>query len=724
MQRNVFPQAQRENFLKLLEKDLAKTQDEETISADESFLRVCLEYLGFDVDHGYLTDGKSDHGFDFVEVTEREATIFQAKSFEFDGVIESQRIIGGDYLTDLRQILDVCKDLEKLPSKANAKLKEALQALRTEIGRALIARKQATSPAANDTNGADEPIYTISIRLVVLAKGFTPQAENELSAIENTDHFLFGGARVRVSIYPYFIDDLLEENWRRQNTKWRDKGGKEKNQIDLTVVGDVIRDRKSLVFFTRANDLVRAYEDLGYQIFEPNVRAEIRESAVNKEIRKTITTPKGRSEFKHLNNGITIICKGVTTKGSKNSPTGFSARYPGIVNGLQTVKSLYDGFSSLETPEAQQDFVENCHVLCRLHEEGAVKQIANLIKATNNQNPMRPRNLRSNDPEQIAYERMFADLGWFYERKEGAWRAFRDDPDRWPGMAGKGKSAFITPSGKERRVDNDNLAQAWLAFIGFATEAINEKRSIFQDDDYYNLIFLTRTIKHGFDYDFKPKNEKLNSEAVNRSPSAAAFLLSFLCRESADCLVPSRSENRLLALKRHGIDPEDTSKDEQDKTLDQDEVYIKGRLVRGMLTLFGEFVGFILFRSLGEGLHDKAIKVLNSGSLKAAFKDLKFETMRENWTNDKIPANDLILMYFGAFDHCATALIMDGSWMRGYNDAPVKNKYIYSIRTRQHLLNELLELDKKVARTEHTRAWADGFNSAKGVFAFTKAILS
>jgi hypothetical protein len=62
------------------------------------------------------------------------------------------------------------------------------------------------------------------------------------------------------------------------------------------------------------------------------------------------------------------------------------------------------------------------------------------------------------------------------------------------------------------------------------------------------------------------------------------------------------------------------------------------------------------------------------------------------------------------------ALYENSSWLRGYNDAPVKNKYIYSVQTRRQILEELLELDKRFGRTEWVRDWADGFNEKKGVF--------
>ncbi len=55
---------------------------------------------------------------------------------------------------------------------------------------------------------------------------------------------------------------------------------------------------------------------------------------------------------------------------------------------------------------------------------------------------MKPRNLRSNDPEQLIYEQLFAELNWFYQRKEGAWRAFKGSHKGWPKLGGKQPKDF------------------------------------------------------------------------------------------------------------------------------------------------------------------------------------------------------------------------------------------------------------------------------------------
>lgn len=242
------------------------------------------------------------------------------------------------------------------------------------------------------------------------------------------------------------------------------------------------------------------------------------------------------------------------------------------------MKSLHDAFRRLPFDD-QSDFRENCLVLCRVHQEGAVKRPEQLVKATNNQNPMKPRNLRSNDPEQIAFETLFANSGWFYERKQGAWDAFKADPRAWRGLNGKRPESFNASGKRYRVVDNDLVGQNWLAFIGYSTEAINEKRTIFDKDEYYTLIFLKKTIQHGFDYGLRlTLDSRVWAEAENGSPAPDAMLSAYLCREVADYLALGRRENRDSAISRLGLNTK--TRDEQDRALDSDPEYQKQKILR------------------------------------------------------------------------------------------------------------------------------------------------
>jgi AIPR protein len=549
--------------------------------------------------------------------------------------------------------------------------------------------------------------------LLALGESFTNQAKTEFEMLANSS-IRYADIDVSIAATPVFIDDLLEELWSQRNDDWKDRTGTKKDKITLHVDGDVIKDSKTAIFYAKAYDFVDAFDSLGYQIFEPNVRSEIKSSKVNRAIRDTVSTAAGRRDFRHLNNGITVICDGYASRGPKDSPTAFELRKPGVVNGLQTVKSMHDAFKKLKHAD-QIDFQNNCLVLCRLHSPDSVRHIEDLIKATNNQNPMKPRNLRSNDPEQKAFESFFAEFGWFYERKEGAWSAFAADARGWKSLGGKKAEFFKTKSNGYRKVDNADIAQNWLAFIGFSTEAINQKRSIFAEDNLYSLIFLHRTIKHGFDYDFRlTRDSAVYLGAKENAADPTALLLATLIRDVADHLAPSRKENRERAIRN--LDLGSKSRDEQDRELDNDPGYQKGKMLRGMLTLFVEFVGFVLFRALGDRVHDRIPKLRNTPSMKAIFENLDYEPLVQRYAKRDFEKIDLMPVLYAAFEHCVGALYESPTWIRGYNDAPVKNKYIYSPTTRRQLFEELLELDKRFGRTEWVRDWADGFNEKKGIF--------
>ena len=183
---------------------------------------------------------------------------------------------------------------------------------------------------------------------------------------------------------------------------------------------------------------------------------------MNDAIRAQVATKRGIDEFKLLNNGITIICN------NRKSPANgkVDIHEPQIVNGLQTVTSLSEAYATLNQ-ELQQYFDENCYVLMRIYDHRAIGDMPKLVKATNNQNKMEPRNLVSNDPDQISFERAFAALGWFYERKDFAWAAFDKSETQWSSLKGL-KSRDFKAQGRAGRPCLRLLSGVLFVHLAFA----------------------------------------------------------------------------------------------------------------------------------------------------------------------------------------------------------------------------------------------------------------
>ena len=191
-------------------------------------------------------------------------------------------------------------------------------------------------------------------------------------------------------------------------------------------------------------------------------------------------------------------------------------------------------------------------------------------------------------------------------------------------------------------------------------------------------------------------------------------------REAADRLAVGRRENRETSIARLGLVGK--SRDEQDRALELDTTYQINKIIRGMLTLFVEFVGFVMFRALGDRLHTDGVRIIENGTFRELATRLDSSEMVAQYRQQRFQKDDLLPILFAAFDHCVKQLY-ESNWLRGYNDAAVKNKFIYSGRTRQQLLDELLELDKRFSRGDWVRSWADGFNEANGVLAHVRRTL-
>lgn len=280
------PDAQRPNLAKLLENELLREQEDAGVRPEEAFLRVALRTYGFDPDEGYQTDGSFDCGFDFVYVTQEETSVFQSKTIDIEDGIPLNSELDASYLADLRRIVEVLQNLDHLPKEANRTVVEALTSMRSEINR----RAFISARAGQERDGGldvldEEPEYRVNIYFYGLAKGFSSQAEDEFARFGGIAPIKYGPVQLTVAAHSVFIDDILAEKWQQRNVDWRDKSGRKKEEITINVNGDAILDAKSAVFFASAYDLVQAYDDLGYQIFEPNVRCELKESKVNQAIK-------------------------------------------------------------------------------------------------------------------------------------------------------------------------------------------------------------------------------------------------------------------------------------------------------------------------------------------------------------------------------------------------------------------------------------------------------
>jgi len=339
---------------------------------------------------------------------------------------------------------------------------------------------------------------------------------------------------------------------------------------------------------------------------------------------------------------------------------------------------------------------------------------------------MQPRNLRANQIEQITYERLFADLGWFYERKEGAWAAFKSDSQLWGTLKNKRPAEFMRGR-LVKSVDNEELAQTWLAFLGYANEAVHDRAAIFSSapgstKDYYELVFLRRPLSHGAEHNFKLDVKEAVADSFEGAPDPKLMLAAYLAREFARQVTPGARQHREEAVKRLKV--AGLPKDQQDQRLNDDNAYVDGLVLRAITYLFPEFVGYCLFKAFGPEVHTAGRRLLDNGTFKRLFAEADFKVIKEEIEQGRLELkpDDVLLVLWNLFRECLVKLIAS-SWRQQWMLAPNRTRFNHAPTTREALIRELNQLDEYVGETELIRKWAVGINKAGGVYKHLRAVL-
>jgi hypothetical protein len=699
----------RQSFIAILADEIRDRSIESSALFHRGAIDVLLEWLGYNSSDMHITEG-SDRGIDAWTSADSGLEIFQFKTHQPtpEGILNLSPF-NGHGVHDLERAQTFL--LQERPDNVRQQeLKRLLDLWHSHIYR-------------HKLDEVNNPL-SVMLHLVVLGDGLTSQAQAEFDAfraksltINNVDD-----APVQFHVVLHTVDHIIDGKWREQNRDWKDLKGKKFDRIQLTPRNEAfISDHANAIFYCATIDLVRAYDSLGYQLFEPNVRANIKNSSVNQAIRDSVMHQRTRRDFRFLNNGVTLVCDSFGTP-SKNRPQ-FSVLHPGVVNGLQTVVALHQAYQSLSDQD-KEDFEQNCWVLVRLLTSKAVEDITQVVRSTNNQNPMKARNLVSNNKEQLIYARVFAEqLGWFYEAKEGAWDAFDKDPQRWRPRLRKRPKDFRSGR-KVRRIDNANLAQEWLSFIGFAHEAVNEKKELFSSQRFYDLIFNRITLHHGFDYGFS--RERAVGDSEERSPDPSVMLTAFLAHRFAEEIPPSASQNRQEAKTRlsdrEGTDFSAMTRAEVDARLSLDDKFVLNQALKGMSFLFIEFVGFVFFRALGKEMHQYGQRVLKNHSLALLANDYDIETVRERINTETNDPYDVLAVLWFVFVETIEDML-NSSWGSSYRAANIKVRFIYSKETRERLHREIQNTDEYMKKRTVKKPWAIGVEEGQGLFDFVRGCI-
>lgn len=319
-------------------------------------------------------------------------------------------------------------------------------------------------------------------------KAANRELQHAIRAIWNL--FEKGQVRTTLHIVTNFTSPIKEERKKRINESFRNDYGAKVEFIGIEGVVERIIERRtheieadvqfsgkgyldwtdggirSLVGVVSARTLLDAISEKGEineTIFDENVRLYLKKRGkINKQI---FATASGDDSFKffYFNNGITVICDRFHY--NKTDSPVVKITNMQIVNGSQTVHALFD---VADDPDLAKNLT-SIYLLVRLYEVPSRQLGQDIATYTNSQNPVKGRDVLSNDPIQIILEEDLRTLGYFYSRKVNQ---FRDDPS----------------ADKDKIVDAEKLGQVLQAFyLGQPGAAKNKKKQIYES--IYSQIF-------------------------------------------------------------------------------------------------------------------------------------------------------------------------------------------------------------------------------------------
>ncbi len=156
----------------------------------------------------------------------------------------------------------------------------------------------------------------------------------------------------------------------------------------------------------------------GDRLLERNIRRYLgmMGNRVNEGIKETLLNPDQRPNFYFYNNGLTLTCTKFDYNALQREDHPVKVEGLQIINGGQTCKTIERTLNALNSTSKNLD---QAFVLVRLYQlpDDGADLVRRITYATNSQNPVDLRDLRSNDDRQRALEASIQDLGYRYRRQ-------------------------------------------------------------------------------------------------------------------------------------------------------------------------------------------------------------------------------------------------------------------------------------------------------------------
>lgn len=241
----------------------------------------------------------------------------------------------------------------------------------------------------------------------------------------------------------FYLDDIKNKFFNDEIHKMKNWDGKIVSVNKGTILNINSDDYKlqnvvdARYVFTPVQSLYEMYKKSivdKYPIFDENIREYLGNRGVNKAIYSTLLDDNERQNFFYYNNGITIICDSMTKIEtgvvSPRMSASFKIKNPQIVNGCQTVNSIYQALDNIDDDKLYDTF-KDTFVMAKIlqidkNNPEQTELYKKIVKYNNSQNSIDEKTFVKNTAEFIRLQREFKERGFLIQIKQSDKNIFQE----------------------------------------------------------------------------------------------------------------------------------------------------------------------------------------------------------------------------------------------------------------------------------------------------------
>ena len=361
-----------------------------TKKKSSAFVLLCMSTaLGLNLEEAaeLITEGGNDAGVDGIHISEVDDGEFTVTIFQ------------GKYKV---------KDLRGIANFPENGVQKAVNTVATLFDPAKkIELNKKIAPKVEEIRSLVRDGYIPSVRVVLCNNGtkWSEQAQNWINQSGFTED--------QVTWIHYNHDSIV-------SVLQRKKAIDDSIRLQGKAVIEDFKFRRVLVGKVAVSEIAELFNRHNDLLLERNIRRYLglHSNRVNSAIHETLVNEQKRDNFYFFNNGITMICRKFRHNALQGENYQLKLEGMQIINGGQTCKTIQQTLYPSRQRLFEESF-ENVYVLLRIYELSEDDQdfVRDITYATNSQNPVDLRDLRSNDEIQRQLEIGIKDMGYTYKRK-------------------------------------------------------------------------------------------------------------------------------------------------------------------------------------------------------------------------------------------------------------------------------------------------------------------